>query len=163
VSILLGDGTGSFGPAVTYPVGLSAQAAAIAVDDFDGDGDQDLAVVRDGTGFGHVTILLGHGDGTFTTGVTVQTHHRSRSVVVGDFDQDGLPARAIANAGTETLANVSIVMNDGLGAFHKSGNETVGKLPFHIVSGDVDGDGDVDLLTANYGTDDVSLLLGTGT
>src|SRR5262249_26010114 len=64
VSVLLGDGDGTFAPQVTYAAGRSPDA--IVVGDFDGDGHLDLAV----TASGEVSVLLGRGDGTFAPLVT---------------------------------------------------------------------------------------------
>jgi hypothetical protein len=62
VSVLLGDGDGTFAPQVTYTVG--AYPILIAAGDFTGDGHLDLAVGN--TTLGRVLVLLGLGDGTFT-------------------------------------------------------------------------------------------------
>ena len=66
VSVLLGNGDGTFQPQVTYAVGLGPDA--IVAGDFNGDGRTDLAVANgsDGT----VSVLLGNGDGTFQPQVT---------------------------------------------------------------------------------------------
>src|SRR5580692_1987189 len=58
VSILLGNGDGTFQPHVDYPVG---SPTGVAVGDFNGDGKPDLAVANGDS----VAILLGNGDGTF--------------------------------------------------------------------------------------------------
>src|SRR5258705_12858007 len=61
VSILLGNGNGTFGAPATFPVGNTP--SSIAVSDFNGDGKQDLAVANLGSNF--VGIFLGDGDGGF--------------------------------------------------------------------------------------------------
>lgn len=69
VTILLGNGDGSFTPAPGSPLPVGACPDAIAVGDFSGDGKLDLAVAYEGTGAtgaGGVTVLLGNGDGSFT-------------------------------------------------------------------------------------------------
>ena len=66
VSVLLGNGDGTFQPQVTYAVG--SDPGAIVAGDFTGDGRTDLAVANeyDNT----VSVLLGNGDGTFQPQVT---------------------------------------------------------------------------------------------
>ena len=60
VSILLGNGDGTFQSAVNYPAGSSPGSVVVA--DLNGDGFLDLAVTNYG---GTVNVLLGNGDGTF--------------------------------------------------------------------------------------------------
>ena len=65
------------------------------VSDFNGDGKQDLGVVN---AYGNnLTILLGNGDGTFTSGGTPPTGSSPLSVSVGDFNGDGTPDLIVAN------------------------------------------------------------------
>ena len=66
MSILLGNGDGTFQNQVTYAVGSSPDA--IVTGDFTGDGRTDLAVANSGSN--DVSILLGNGDGTFQNQVT---------------------------------------------------------------------------------------------
>jgi hypothetical protein len=61
VSVLLGNGDGTFRSAVNYGVGEWPESVAIG--DLDGDGDLDLAVANAGSD--NVSVLLGNGDGTF--------------------------------------------------------------------------------------------------
>jgi len=61
VSILLGDGSGGFGAATHYPVGIGASGVAIA--DFDGDAKPDLAISS--ASVNRVSVLLGDGGGGF--------------------------------------------------------------------------------------------------
>ena len=66
VSVLLGNGDGTFQPQVTYAVGQVPQA--LVAGDFTGDGHLDLAVANSGDNT--VSVLLGNGDGTFQPQVT---------------------------------------------------------------------------------------------
>src|SRR5439155_1239735 len=61
VSVLLGNGDGTFRPAANYAVGTDPRS--VAVGDFNGDGKPDLAVAN--TGSSTISVLLGNGDGTF--------------------------------------------------------------------------------------------------
>src|SRR5439155_24866489 len=61
VTVLLGNGDGSFGARIDYGAGNSPNSAAIS--DLNGDGRLDLAVSNQGSN--SVSVLLGNGDGTF--------------------------------------------------------------------------------------------------
>src|SRR6516162_5878655 len=62
VSVLLGNGDGSFQPAHTFAAG--SNPGALLVGDFNGDGVPELVVAND-TNPGTVSVLLGNGDGSF--------------------------------------------------------------------------------------------------
>ena len=84
VSILLGNGTGSFGSATNFTTGSGSRSVISA--DFNGDGKADLAIAND---IGNVSILLGNGNGTFPAAVNYSVGSRPESVTVGDFNGDG--------------------------------------------------------------------------
>jgi hypothetical protein len=111
VSVLLGNGDGTFQAAVNYAIGptqLVGAASCLAVRDFNGDGIADLAVVFGGG----VRVLLGHGDGTFqTTPISYVAGVGPFAVAVADFNRDGFPDLAVANA--DSSGGVSILINDG--------------------------------------------------
>jgi hypothetical protein len=151
VSVLLGNGDGTFQTAVQYAVGSSADS--VAVGDFNGDGRADLAVAN-GT---NVSVLLGNGDGTFQTAVDYAVGGSTFSIVVGDFNGDGKADLAVANYGP----NVSVLLGNGDGTF-RTGVNNVGGYPFSIVVGDFNGDGRADLAVANFYGNNVSVLLGNG-
>src|SRR2546428_9438679 len=87
VSVLLGNGDGTYRPALSVPVG--ANPWAIAVGDFNGDHILDLAVTNNGANT--ISVLLGNGDGTFRAALAIATAAPPAFVAVG-FHRDGPPA-----------------------------------------------------------------------
>ncbi|HEU4402022.1 MAG TPA: VCBS repeat-containing protein [Candidatus Polarisedimenticolia bacterium] len=158
VSILLGRGDGSFGPAVQFGIGGTPVFAAVG--DFNNDGRQDLAVANiRGLGPAGVSILLGRGDGTFTPETYYQADSGSRSTVVGDFNGDGRSDLAVANNFTDT---VTVLMGHGDGTFGPQSTFAVGREPRGLAIGDFNGDGREDLAVTVTDPDGVSVLLGQG-
>jgi hypothetical protein len=82
VSILLGNGDGTFEPAQDF--GVQEFARSVTVGDFNGDGRQDLATSGS---VNSVYILLGNGDGTFEPAQDCGIGGSAGSVTVGDFNQ----------------------------------------------------------------------------
>src|SRR5438093_8651438 len=99
VSVLLGNGDGSFRPATSVTVG--ANPWGIAVGDFNGDGVPDLAVTNNGTST--VSILLGNGDGTFRAGPIVAVVG-PRGLAAADLNGDGKVDLVIANYDAGTVS-----------------------------------------------------------
>ena len=155
VSILLGNGDGTFQPAINYAVG---GAFSIAVADFNGDGKPDLAVSLQ-TESGGVAVLLGKGDGTFQPAAYYAADSDSQSVAVGDFNADGNLDLVVSNYNAFT---VSVLLGNGDGTFRAPTNYRVGSSPRAVVVADFNGDGKLDLATANQDSGTVSVLLGNG-
>src|SRR5207245_586419 len=111
LTILLGNGDGTFQPAQNYPVGQSP--TFVAVGDFNGDGIPDLAVSSSGDGTGlnaGVSILLGSGDGTFQAARYYASGAKPVSLAVGDFNSDGHLDVAMAD---ERAVNIFLGKTDG--------------------------------------------------
>ena len=161
VSVLLGNGSGGFTPAPGSPVGGVVEPFSIAVSDFNGDGVPDLAVANNGDS--SVSVLLGNGSGGFTpaVGSPFAVGYVPRSVVVGDFNGDGVADLAVANYGDD---NLSVLLGNGSGGFTPAVGSPfpVGHWPRSVAVGDFNADGVADLAVANLGDSNVSVLLGNG-
>ena len=157
LTILLGNGDGTFTATATTRTG--AYPSSIAVGDFNGDGIADLAVTD--YVYDNATILLGNGDGTFTaTAVSPATGNGPDSVAVGDFNGDGKADLAVANDYSNT---VTILLGNGDGTFTATTvSPATGNVPISIAVGDFNGDGKADLAVANYQDGTVTILLGNG-
>jgi hypothetical protein len=165
VSILLGQGDGTFLTAKSYPAGIAPKS--VAVGDFNGDGKQDLAVADIGDNYAKgqgVSVLLGQGDGSFLTAKTYVAWVDPYSVAVGDFNGDGKQDLAVANHGEfpYTNGNVSVLLGQGDGTFPSTPAFPAGTNPWSVAVGDFNGDGIPDLAVANENSDNVSVLLGKG-
>ena len=143
VSVLLGNGDGTFQAARSFPVGTNP--VHVAVGDFNGDRVQDLAVANyfDFT----VSVLLGNGDGTFQAARTFAASSYPWSVSVGDFNGDGKLDLATANFGSTTI---SVLLGNGDGTFQAAQNFGAGLGPAFVAVADFNGDGKQDLAVADY-------------
>ena len=155
VSILLGNGDGTFQPKVDYPIGQFARSLVVA--DFNGDQKADLAVSSFSDNV--VSILIGKGDGTFMSRVDYPTGVGSDSLAEGDFNHDGKPDLASAN---QTAGTVSILLNAGDGTFQPKVDYVVSGEPTSVAVGDFNGDAKPDLAVAGSTSNNVSILLGQG-
>ena len=165
VTILLGNGDGTFTEKASPATGSDPYAVVVA--DFNGDGIPDLAVVN-ADDIGSVTILLGNGDGTFTAAASPAAGSYPYSLAVGDFNGDGVPDLAVANGcGGDPTCNsagsVTILLGKGDGTFTAAAaSPATGHYPSAIAVGDFNGDGKADLAVANSSDDTVTILLGNG-
>ena len=157
VSVLLGNGDGTFQTAVDYGTGI--EPFSVAVGDFNGDGKLDLVVANGGGRSNNVSVLLGKGDGTFQTAVNYGSGIEPFWVTVGDFNGDGIPDLAVANWYSGTM---SVLLGKGDGTFLAAVNYGTGSEPVLVAVGDFNGDGIPDLATANLNSNNISVLLGKG-
>jgi hypothetical protein len=170
VGVLLGNGDGTFQPAVVYGSG-GYWSTAVAVFDFNSDGRPDLVVTNRCTSSTScqtttVGVLLGNGDGTFQPAVTYGTAGGTAfAVAVGDVNRDGKSDLLIANDNPPTLA---VLLGNGDGTFQPAVTyDTGGSEPLSLVVADVNDDGKPDVVVANdcgvtSCNGELGVLLGNG-
>ncbi len=155
VSVLLGDGDGTFRRQQTFPIGQAPRSLAVA--DVNGDGIPDLITANYGANT--VSVLLGNGDGTFQPQQTFPVGQGPNSVAVADVNGDDKPDLITANSNDNT---VSVLLGNGDSTFQPQRVLAVGDDPDAVAVADVTGDGNPDLVVANAVDFTVSVLTGDG-
>ncbi|HZE69176.1 MAG TPA: FG-GAP-like repeat-containing protein, partial [Pyrinomonadaceae bacterium] len=159
VSVLLGNGDGTFGAKTDYDVGTNANAVTIA--DFNGDGKPDIATANSFSNTSNVSVLFGVGNGTFQprADYPLGDFANSNSIASGDFNGDSKPDLLTANQG----GGASVLLNRGDGTFNPRTNYDVGSFATSAVVGDFNGDGKLDFAVSSYGGASItSVVLGNG-
>jgi hypothetical protein len=157
VSILINLGVGTSGihnrfkPAVSYKV--KDKPGHLAAGDLNGDQYPDLVVADRGSN--QVSVLLSQFNGTFASQQVLAANASPISVVLADFDADGIDDLAWLDA----AGDISTRINVGNGTFQPPGQFAAGQSPKALVALDIDYDGYADLATANAGDDTVSAFL----
>jgi hypothetical protein len=157
VIILLGDGSGTFTPGPTMGTNANPYSLdSIAMGDFNGDGILDLALSNHASNT--VTIMLGNGDGTFTTAAaSTATGPSPTFITVADLNGDGKPDLAVT-----TSNNVSILLGNGDGTFTAAPSPVTGSGLGQVTVADFNGDGKPDMAVANTPSNSVTVLFGNG-
>ncbi len=157
LEIFIGNGDGTFQTGLSSNVTSAAYPFVVA--DLNGDGYTDLAFST-GTG---VSVLLGNGNGTFQAAASYGSFLLPRMLVTADFDGDGTPDIALDSWNTATapdsLANV--LLGNGAGTLQNPSSYSAGANSYGVVAADFNGDGRADLALANFGGNNVSILLAT--
>ena len=160
VNIFLQQTNGSFSAGAvlstgSYPFGLTSG-------DVNGDGWIDI--ISDDDSAGKMSIFLGKGNGTFAAPLTFTTTFSSRSPILVDFNMDGKLDLAYASyveySGSSDF--ISVLLGNGDGTFQSRRMITANTNPMEVKSGDFNGDGIPDLMSANFNGNTVSVLLGNG-
>lgn len=166
ISVFLGTGNGGFTAGASNPITVGAGAYSIAAGDFNLDGKMDLAVT---TLSGHVNtliILLGNGAGGFSTAQALTPCPGNTDVpdvVVADFNGDHKPDLAVSCLQTSQM---SVFLGSGNGTFSAGpggGLFATGASPLGMAAADVNGDGKIDLISANIAAGTLTVRLGDGT
>jgi hypothetical protein len=156
VSVLAGNGDGTFQRALITTVGTAART--LAAGDFRGIGRSDLALATD-LGSNTVSVLPSNGDGTFATTPAVPINTFLFTIAAGDLSGTGR-----ADLIAATFSNLRILLNNGDGTFHPGATLSVAAPPASVVTGDFTGDGRQDIAAEiQSGRIDVFLNNGDGT
>ncbi len=158
MDIRLNSGGGYFFAGITYS--LAGQSWGLASADFNTDGNMDLAaVISSGT----ISVFFGNGTGGFATAVNYSAPF-SETIIARDMNGDGKADLVVNN---HYYSNIGLLLNSGTGTFGPkvSFNTSVsssGQGPAYMVVDDFNNDGKADVATSNDVSNDVSVLLGTG-
>ncbi|CAF4862229.1 unnamed protein product [Rotaria sp. Silwood1] len=158
IGILLGYGNGTLMKQSTFATGNGSQPCSVAVGDFNNDSLLDIVVANSETN--NVGILLGYGNATFSTVVPYSTGDSSipYSVAVADINNDNYLDIIVANRGS---LDVFVLVGYGNGTFGKPQSYLLGygSQLYSVAVADFDKDGWIDIAVANYGHDEVEIIL----
>jgi len=157
VSVLYGNGDGTFQNYIEFPLPGTNGAAAVAGADFNGDSYLDLAVVSFSSNT--IKVLFNNGSGIFGSQQSYAAGQGPRSVCPVDLDGDGDIDLAVGN---ENSDNVVVLFNSGNGIFTGLTAYAAGDDARSVCAADFDNDGDIDLATSNSLSGDVSVLMNNG-
>jgi Bacterial Ig-like domain (group 3)/FG-GAP-like repeat len=178
VSVLLGNGDGTFGAAATYSSG-GLESFSVAIADVNGDGKADLLIANTCAGIpcnigggGVVSVLLGNGDGTFQAPVSYDSGDIGpKSIAAVDLRGNGKIDVLVANSGAAdggffNSGSFAVLLGNGDGTFQAPVTYPVGPNPWSLAVADVNGDGKLDAVLADScwcGHDaELAVLLGNG-
>ena len=153
VSILIGNGDGTFAAAQEFEVGRRPRS--VAVGDLNGDAVPDLVVANEDSR--DVSILLGNGDGTFAAAQDFGAGAEPVFVVAEDLNGDSMQDLVVVNQQGKT--NIWILLGNGDGTFGVSQGLAAGGYSQAVAIGDFNGDSVQDLVTASV---DISIFFGRG-
>ena len=156
LSILMGDGTGLFGPEIVYQ--SSGGVRGLTILDMNCDGWADIVTANrlgDDVGF-----FMNEQDGTFADPYFMEADsNKETAAATADMNEDGIMDVVI---GSYTGSEIIVLLNDGEGNFTIASSVTVNSNPWMIGVGDVNGDGHVDVVSANAGGSNMSVVMGNG-
>lgn len=161
VTVFMGNGDGTMNAPSDYTTDRGVRGLAVL--DLNGDGYMDIATAnRDAS---NVALLQNTGNGTFVltqrsdTGATGET-----AAAAADANEDGILDLFVGSYGLHNQhdGEIILLLGDGNGnlTFHKK--VPVGGSSWMITTGDVNGDGHVDVVSANSQSDNFSVILGDG-
>src|SRR5580658_5885139 len=160
VAVFLGKGDGTFQSALNS--NAKGSQYSVAVGDFNGDGKPDLALIVAG---GVFAVMLGDGNGNFAPpGQSYAVGNDPDSIAVGDFNKDGKLDAVVANFGLNGGASISVFPGNGDGTFGTATNLPVSTNagPWEVAVADLNGDGNLDIVSSNNNESYLSLYLGNG-
>ena len=160
ISVLLGNGDGTFGVKTDYDVGQPAYGVVIT--DLNSDGNLDIVAETAFSLTEGVSVLLGNGNGSFQTRVDYLFSGlaQPKSILASDFNNDTKPDIVVING-----SGATVFLGNGDGTLKPPVSYGSSNFATSVAVGDFDADGKIDLAVSSYGFGSngvVSIMLGKG-
>ncbi len=162
LSVLLNQGSGYYFTAVDSSPATGAGPACVTAGDVNADGRLDLIVANLGDTVRGFTILTNDGTGHFSAALAPNNFIHSSWVTAADVNADNAVDLIVVGASSSANA-VSVYTNNQAGSFSLASTAATGTTPFAATAADLNGDGSLDLATANQGNNTLSILTNNGT
>jgi hypothetical protein len=161
IAVFLGYNDGTFGNPIPYLTGTAAGSIYAAVGDFNNDTNLDIVVTN--LASSNIIIFQGDGNGKLIKADNYSTGSMSapRPIAAVDLDKDGYMDIVVGNSGSDNICvfygygNISFTQP----MFYPIDN---GSLTYGLVVRDLNNDGQLDIAMANYGANNIAILLGLG-
>jgi hypothetical protein len=159
LSLFTNDGSGGFVLASSPVVGNGPVSVYVA--DVNGDGKVDLISANNSDST--LSVLTNNGSGGFVLASLLNVNGGAYSAIACDVNGDGKLDLVCANYGNGNGSTISVLTNNGTGGFVLAASPSVGNGPVAVVAADVNGDGKLDLISANVWSSTLSVLTNNGT
>ncbi|MCP4704760.1 MAG: T9SS type A sorting domain-containing protein, partial [candidate division Zixibacteria bacterium] len=162
IYVRLNSGDGTFDSPLE--ISVDKDPTSVIAADLDGDSYPDLAMVNrlTGTAFGTITVLLNNGDGSFSEQLKDSVHESPFCLTSADFDCDGDIDLAVGHLNGSIATYISILENIGDGTFAEPVKYLYLSSIFSIRADDINSDGAIDLIFADYYNDLIGVLPNNG-
>jgi YD repeat-containing protein len=166
ISILPGNGDGTFG--VKTDVAVNLYPDSVALGDLDSDGDLDIVTGNTDGNYNYwanssLSILANNGDGSFTRNdITLDRDIGTQALELTDLNADGDLDIVISGSGYFNRGQMSVLLGSNGSSFGTRTDFNTGDRPHSIAVGRLNQDLSFDVVTANYFSDNVSVFLGNG-
>jgi hypothetical protein len=158
VTVLTNNGSGGFVLSGTYGVGIYPGIVVAA--NVNGDGKVDLICVNQQSST--LSVLTNNGSGGFVLASSPVVGNGPTSVTAADVNGNGKVDLISANWNSNTGNTLSVLTNNGSGGFVLASSPVTGKGPNSVAAADINGDGKLDLISANRADSTVSVLTNNG-
>jgi hypothetical protein len=161
IRIFIGSGSRPFGGQTTFSVGDDSHPSFVAIGHFNNDNLLDIAITNYATN--SLGILLGYGNRIFSNITTYSTGDNSHpsSLAVGNFNNDSLTDIVVANSVSNNIV-VFVGLGSGNFSILKTYSTGDASQPVSIAVGDFNRDYQLDIVVANFGTNNVCVFFGSG-